>query len=86
MEKMWIRPNSDGSTNNLPDYLYHSREKLAKDFYKWLAFYEGYGWIVGIMNYAIPMLSLRGIPGQEGKMLDLWNIGVAPFFASCLIY
>mmetsp|Transcript_23944 Transcript_23944/g.36671 ORF Transcript_23944/g.36671 Transcript_23944/m.36671 type:complete len:175 (+) Transcript_23944:3013-3537(+) len=83
---MGIETNSDGSTNNLPDYFRHCRDKLAKEFFSWLIFYQTFGWVMGIINYAVPAFCLSGAVDGSGRQLDLWNSAAASFIVSCIAY
>lgn len=77
-----IKLNSDGSTNNLAEYTWYSRNTLMKKFRKNYVFFFIWAYISGAISYIVCSYALGGILKADGLVNDYWNIGVCILFSN----
>jgi hypothetical protein len=72
---MKIPCNKDGSTNNLAEFVWYSRESIMQNF--GLFYFAQLFWAIisAIFVYFITKNSFCGIISKNGQMIDIWNFG-----------
>ena len=79
-----ISTNVDGSTNNLAEYFWYTRDCLSSKMKHIFAFYYFWAFIGGSFVYLISFISLDNINDPDGKISGYWNTGVS-IYTTCVI-
>ena len=72
---MNIPQNINGSTNNLAEFIWYTRESILKNFSTYYFSQLFWSIISAIIIYYITKYSFCGIISVNGQMIDLWNFG-----------
>ena len=72
---MKIPENKDGSTSNLAEFVWYTRESIMNNFI--IFYFAQLFWsiISAIIIYYITKYSFCGIVSKDGQILDIWNFG-----------
>lgn len=79
-----VSVNSDGSTNNLAEYTWYSRNTLMKMFKKNYVSFFVWAYISGAFVFLISINSLGGILNSDGHVNNYWNAGVCILFTNII--
>lgn len=76
LEMKGVEQNSDGSTNNMAEYLWYSRVTKMKKFKDNYMAFLAWAYISGGLNFAISIYALGGVISPDGHVNNYWNAGV----------
>lgn len=79
-----VSVNSDGSTNNLPDYIHHSRTVISKSVIFYYVASLIWAYFCGFFCYTLQVNAMKFIIGSDGKTNDYWGIGTNMLFANII--
>lgn len=79
-----VKQNSDGSTNNLGEYTWYSRNTLMKKFKKNYIFFFIWAYISGALVFLISVYCLGDILNTDGHVNNYWNAGVCILFTNII--
>ena len=68
--------NTDGSANNLAEYVWYSRNTLMTKFKKNYVLFFIWAYLSGALVFFVSIYSLGGIMNAEGHVNNYWNAGV----------
>lgn len=75
LKQKGISMNSDGSTNNLAQFIWYCRTTLSKGLKKYYLSYLLWAYISGLLCLLVCHYSFGEIIGSDGKINNLWNAG-----------
>lgn len=84
LNKKGINVNSDGSTNNLAEYTWYSRNTLMKKFKKNYIWFFIWAYISGALVFSISVLCFGEIINSDGHVNNYWNAGVCILFTNII--
>ena len=87
LEERGISQNSDGSTNNLPEYFWYCRECYSSKMDYYFGYFYCLAYIGGALLYYISFGTLHSVIGVQGGVVnDHWNSGLGIFATLIYVY
>ena len=65
----------NGSTNNLAEFIWYTRESILKNFSTYYFVQLFWSIVSAIITYYITKYTFCGIISVNGQMIDIWNFG-----------
>jgi hypothetical protein len=86
MRERGISTNEDGSTNNLAEYFWYTRDCVSSKMKHIFAFYYFWAFIGGGIVYLISYISMDNINSPDGRIEGYWNTGTSVFTTCVIVY